>query len=81
MVLTITAAQAALVVKALIDAEHYRRDSASAWCAGCAAALDGACPDHVAFVAPADTYRDLATELAVALAKSADRSVPAPRPA
>jgi hypothetical protein len=63
---TLTAAQAAVMVKALIDAEHYWRDSATAWCAGCAATPDGACPDHVAFLAPVSSYRELAAELAQA---------------
>lgn len=70
---TLTAAQAAVMVKALVDAEQYRRDSAAVWCAECAAAQDGACPDHVAFVAPADEYRELAAELAHVLTNSASR--------
>ncbi len=81
MAVMLTEAQAAVVVKALADAEQYRRDSAAAWCADCAATLGGACPDHVGFVAPADAYRDVATQLAHVLAKSAGRGVPAPRPA
>jgi hypothetical protein len=64
MAVAITAAQATVLVKALIDAEHYRRDAAAAWCANCAGTQDGACPDHVAFLAPADAYRTLAAELA-----------------
>jgi hypothetical protein len=78
---TLTAAQAEVMVKALVDAEQYRRDSAAAWCADCAAAQGRGCPEHVAFLAPADTYRDLAAELAYALTQSAGRGVPAPRPA
>jgi hypothetical protein len=78
--LTLTAAQAAVVVKALIDAEHYRRDSATAWCADCATTQDGACPDHVAFLAPVSAYRELAAELAHSVS-TAGRDVPAPRPA
>jgi hypothetical protein len=78
---TRTAAQAAVITKALADAEHYRRDSAAAWCAYCAAAQNGACPDHVAYLAPANAYRELAAELAHVLTKTAGRDVPAPRPA
>jgi hypothetical protein len=81
MAVTITTAQATVMVKALIDAEHYRRDSAAAWCAGCAVAPNGACPDHVAFVAPAGEYRELAAALATALTQSAGRDVCPPRPA
>ena len=81
MAVTITTAQATVMVKALIDAEHYRRDSAATWCADCAATQDGACPDHVAFLAPADAYRELAAELAHVLTNSAGRDVCPPRPA
>ena len=81
MAITLTAAQAAVVTKALADAEQYRRDFAATWCADCAATRDRACPDHVAFVAPADAYRDLAAHLAHSLAKSVGCSVPAPQPA
>jgi hypothetical protein len=64
-VVTLTADQAAVVVRALADAERYRRESAETWCADCAsAAPDGACPDHLAYLAPANTYRELAAELA-----------------
>jgi hypothetical protein len=77
---TLTAAQADVIAKALADAEHYRRDSAAAWCADCAATQHGTCPDHVAFLAPADAYRELAFELAHAVS-TADRGVRAPRPA
>jgi hypothetical protein len=77
---TLTAAQAAVVTRALADAEHYRRDSAAAWCVDCAATQDGACPDHVAFLAPVAAYRDLAAELANAVI-TAGRGVRAPQPA
>ena len=77
---TLTAAQTAIVAKALADAERYRRDTAAAWCANCAAAQDGACPDHLAYLAPANAYRGLAAELARAT-NAAGRDVPAPRPA
>jgi hypothetical protein len=80
MAITLTAAQAGVVARALIDAEHYRRDSAAAWCTDCATAKDGACPDHVAFLAPASAYRELAVELAHAVS-TAGRDVPAPRSA
>lgn len=59
---TRAAAQAAVITKALADAEHYRRESAEAWCADCATQGEG-CPDHVAYVTPANAYRDLAAEL------------------
>jgi hypothetical protein len=81
MAVTLTEASAEVVTRALVDAEQYRWDSAVAWCADCAATQDGACLSHVAFVAPADAYRNLAAELAHALVKSAGRGVPAPRPA
>ena len=81
MTVTLTDVQAAVITKALADAEQYRRDSAAAWCADCVAASDGACPDHVAFLAPADAYRDLAAELVHVLTNSADRDVRPPRPA
>jgi hypothetical protein len=77
---TLTAAQAAVMARALIDAEHYRRDSATAWCADCAATRGGACPDHVAFLAPVNAYRQLAAELAHAT-NTAGRGVCPPRPA
>ena len=77
--LTLTAAQAAVMAKALTDAEHYRRDSATAWCADCAAMPDGSCPDHLAFLAPASAYRELAAELAQAT-NTAGRGVCPPRP-
>jgi hypothetical protein len=77
---TLTAAQATIMARALADAEQYRRESAAAWCADCAAAQGGACPNHLAYLAPASAYRELAAELAHAT-KSAGRDVPAPRPA
>jgi hypothetical protein len=80
MAVTLTPAQAGVVARALADAEHYRRDSAAAWCTDCAAAAAGCCPDHVAYLAWAHTYRDMAAELAQA-ANSAGRDVSAPRPA
>ena len=79
-VVTLTAAQATVMARALADAEQYRRDSAATWCADCAATPEGACPDHLAYLAPANAYRELATELAHTT-KSADRDVPASRPA
>jgi hypothetical protein len=80
MAIALTSAQAVVVARALADAEHYCRDSAAAWCIDCAAAPDGCCPDHVAFLAWAHAYRDMAAELAQA-ADSAGRDVCAPRPA
>lgn len=81
MIITLTDVQAVVIAKALADAEQYRRDSAAAWCADCAARFGGACPDHVAFLAPADAYRDLATEIAHVITYSAGRDVCPPRPA
>jgi hypothetical protein len=78
--LTPTAPQAAVIVNALADAEHYRRDSAAMWCADCAATPGGACPCHLAYVAHAKAYRQQAAEL-VLITKSAGRDVRAPRPA
>jgi hypothetical protein len=80
-VVTLSADQVAVMAKALADAEHYRRESAEAWCADCAAAApDLACPDHTAYLAPANAYRELAAELA-RVTNAAGRDVPAPRPA
>jgi hypothetical protein len=80
MAIALTSAQAAVVARALADAEHYRRDSAAAWCSDCAAAAAGCCLDHLAYLAWAHAYRDMAAELAQT-ANSAGRDVPAPRPA
>jgi len=77
---TLTAAQATVMARALADAEHYRRDSAAMWCPACAASPGGACPCHLAYVAPADAYRALAAELA-RVTKSADRGGQTPQPA
>lgn len=63
-VITLTAAQAVTIARALADAEWYRRDSATAWCPDCATAQGGACSYHISFLAPADAYRDLATDFA-----------------
>ena len=61
---TLTAARAAVITRALADAEHHRRESAEAWCAACAAAApDEGCPDHTGYFDRARQYRDLATEL------------------
>ena len=58
--LTLTAPQAAVMARALADAERYRRESAATWCADCAATQDGGCPAHLAYLAPASAYRELA---------------------
>jgi len=81
MAITLTAPQVVVIARALADAEHYRRDSAAAWCIGCAASPDGCCPAHVAYLAWAHAYRDLATELAPVMNRSAGRDVCPPRPA
>ena len=80
MAIALTSAQAAVVARALADAERYRRDSAAAWCTDCPAAPEGCCPDHVAYLAWAHAYQDMAVELAQA-ANSVGRDVPPPRPA
>jgi hypothetical protein len=77
---TLTAAQADVIARALADAEHYRRDSAAMWCADCGATPGEACPCRLAYVAPANAYRQLAAELAL-ITKSAGRDVRASRPA
>jgi hypothetical protein len=77
---TFTAAHAALIARALADAEQYRRDAAATWCADCAAAQQRACPNHLAYLAPANAYRELAADLAH-VTKSAGRGVPPPRSA
>ena len=41
---TLTAAQTAIVAKALADAERYRRDTAAAWCANCQLHRTGPAP-------------------------------------
>ena len=64
---TLTAAQAAAVRRALADAEAYRRQRAAAWCADCESSPAGACTDHVDDLDAADGYRDLAAGLARAL--------------
>jgi hypothetical protein len=71
---------AAVIARALADAEQCRRDSGAMWCADCGATPGGACPCRLAYVAPANAYRQLAAELAL-ITKSAGRDVPAPRPA
>ena len=76
---TLTAAEVAVITRALADAEHYRRDSPAAWCADCAPTQDGGYPDHLAYLARANTYRELAAELAHAT-NAAGRDVPPPRP-
>jgi hypothetical protein len=62
--ITLTAAQAAVIARALAEAEQYRRDIAKTWCADCAAAPGGACPAHLAYLGPADAYRHLRDMLA-----------------
>ena len=61
---TLTAAQAAAVRRALADAEAHRRQRAAAWCADCESLLAGQCTSHVDDLAAADAYRDLASGLA-----------------
>ena len=63
MTVTLTAAQAAVLAKALADAERYRRDCGSAWCADCAASPVGACLDHLEDLDRAEAYRGIAAEL------------------
>ena len=65
--LTLARPYGVLIMRALDDAEGYRRLRADAWCAGCQDAPQGACDDHVNDLALADAYRDLAAELAAVL--------------
>jgi hypothetical protein len=69
----ITRGQARKVRRALADAEHYRRDSAPAWCPDCAASVDGACRDHLEDLDRAEAYREIATQIVPVLTKSAGR--------
>jgi len=62
--LTLGRAEGAVIMRALADAEGYRHLRASQWCARCEAEPDGACGEHLADVALADTYRDLTARLA-----------------
>ena len=66
--LTLGRADGAVIMRALADAGDYRHLRASQWCARCEAEPDGACGEHLADVALADTYRDLAGRLADVLA-------------
>jgi len=59
-----TAGKEAVVARALADAETYRRKRAENWCGDCAAAPAGGCDDHLDDLDQADSYRDLAAELA-----------------
>ncbi len=62
---SLTAAQAAAGVRrALADAEVYRRQRATAWCADCESSPAGECTDHVDDLDAADAYRDLASGFA-----------------
>jgi hypothetical protein len=61
---TLTAAQAVVIARALADAEQYRRDRGMAWCADCAASPAAACPGHLDELDRADAYRDTAAGLA-----------------
>jgi hypothetical protein len=79
--LVLTAAQATVIVNALVDAEQYRRDCDTGWCADCAATPDTGCPDHVSDLGKARAYRDAAAELAHVITNSVGRDVCPPRPA
>ncbi len=61
---TLTAAQAAAVRRALADAEVYCRQRAAAWCADCESLPAGQCTDHMDDLEAADACRDLAAGLA-----------------
>jgi hypothetical protein len=61
---TFTVQQAAVIAKALADAEVYRREGAEAYCYDCADNPAGACEDHLDNLDQADAYRHLAAELA-----------------
>ena len=67
--ITLTTAQAAVMAKALVDAEQYRRDTAATWCADCAASPDVACQDHLEDLDRAEAYSEVAAELVHVLTK------------
>jgi hypothetical protein len=73
--ITLTAAQAPIVARALADAEGYRRLRADQWCANCETAPQGACEDHLNDLDLADAYRDLATGLAEAMQPTSEPAV------
>jgi hypothetical protein len=52
------------IMRALADAEEYRRRRADQWCAQCEAAPKGACDEHVADMDLAFAYQELAGVLA-----------------
>jgi len=60
---TITKAQAVIVLQALADAEAYRRRLAAAWCDACATTPAAACDSHLDDLDQADAYRALAADL------------------
>jgi hypothetical protein len=61
---TLTKADAESIMRALEDAEGYRRLRADQWCLNCETAPQCACQDHLADLDLADAYRDLAATLA-----------------
>ena len=61
---TLTAAQAAAVLRALADAEVYCRQRAAAWCADCESFAGRECTDHMDDLEAADACGDLAAGLA-----------------
>ena len=63
----LTEAQAATALKALVDAENYRRVRADRWCGSCEQHPAGACEDHLNDLDLADEFRALAVELGRAL--------------
>jgi hypothetical protein len=60
---TLRGPQVATVRQALADAAVYRRSRAAAWCPRCETAPDAACQEHVADLAAADAYDQLAREI------------------
>jgi hypothetical protein len=60
----LTEEQAVIALKALQDAENYRRVRADRWCASCERHPAGACDDHVNDLDLADEFRGVAAELA-----------------
>jgi hypothetical protein len=59
----LTPVQAATVLRALADAEAYRRQQAAAWCADCTRHPAACCDEHVADLDQADVYAALADGL------------------
>ena len=60
---SVSPADAAVLARALADAEAYRRERAGAWCADCQGHPAGACETHVDDLDQADAYAGLGRQL------------------